>query len=190
MVSLVVVNRTHVYSQLTRCRLHGQTTSEIFRVSFPICQHVQTNLLKSTKQHALEWSAFTHSNIRFRKAQMLSVHLKLVCVCVCVSSFDQHVWYPSDSSSTRQPSLLTAAFPQPCLTARPLTEPPCGKRESRALTIYHAWALLAIQCQHKGICVRRGGMMKLACCKTVLEKQRPAHVNTGSTGVHKHSGYF
>ncbi len=79
-----------------------------------------------------------------------------VCVCVYVPSFDQHVWYPSDSSSTRQPSLLTAAFPQPCLTARPLTEPPRGKRESRALTIYHAWALLAIQCQHKGVCVRRG----------------------------------
>lgn len=31
-----------------------------------------------------------------------------------------------------------------------------------------------------------GGMMKLACRKTVLEKQRPAHVNTGSTGVFVH----
>lgn len=28
--------------------------------------------------------------------------------------------------------------------------------------------------------------MKLACRKTVLEKQRPAHVNTGSTGVFVH----
>ncbi len=107
-----------------------------------------------------------------------------VCVCVYVPSFDQHVWYPSDSSSTRQPSLLTAVLPQPCLTARPLTEPPRGKRESRALTIYHAWALLAIQCQRKGVWVRRE-IMKLACRKTVLEKQRPAHVNTGSTCVHR-----